>query len=115
MTSALPAIEPEEGITGTSMGGSSNSSSAGSMEPETNTFGPPVFAAVTTELVAIDVLCQSGTDLTRENVLGAITAINRPTSILGQAISFAPSGDLIGGRFFFFEIQEDGTKTAIGG
>jgi branched-chain amino acid transport system substrate-binding protein len=82
--------------------------------PETNTFGPPTFAAVTTELQAIDVLCQSGNDLTRENVLGAIQAINRPTSILGQAISFAPSGDLIGGRFFFFEIQEDGTKTAVG-
>ena len=82
--------------------------------PETNTFGPPVFAAVTTELEAIDGLCQSGNDLTRENVLGAIQAINRPASILGQAISFAPSGDLIGGKFFFFEIQEDGTKTAIG-
>jgi len=82
--------------------------------PETNTFGPPVFAAVTTELVAIDVLCQAGTDLTRENVLGAIQAINRPTSILGQGISFAPSGDLIGGTFFFFEIQEDGTKTLLG-
>jgi len=83
--------------------------------PETNTFGPPVFAAVTTELEAIDALCQSGNELTRENVLGAIKAINRPASILGQPISFAPSGDLIGGRFFFFEIQEDGTKTPVGG
>ncbi len=82
--------------------------------PDTNTFGPPVFAAVTTELEAIDALCQAGTDLTRENVLGAIQAINRPDSILGHAISFAPSGDLIGGTFFFFEIQEDGTKTLLG-
>ncbi len=81
---------------------------------DTNTFGPPVFAAVTTELQAIDVLCQAGTDLTRENVLGAILAINRPDSILGHGISFAPSGDLVGGTFFFFEIQEDGTKTLLG-
>jgi branched-chain amino acid transport system substrate-binding protein len=82
--------------------------------PDTNTFGPPTFAAVTTELQAIDVLCQSGADLTRENVLGAIKAINRPDSILGQAISFTPDGDLIGGQWFLFEIQEDGTKTAVG-
>jgi len=82
--------------------------------PETNTFGPPVFAAVMTELEAIDALCQSGTDLTRENVLGAIKAINRPDSILGHGISFEPNGDLIGGTFFFFEIQEDGSKTLMG-
>ncbi len=82
--------------------------------PDTNTFGPPSFAAVTTELQAIDVLCQAGDDLTRENVLGAIQAINRPDSILGQAISFTPDGDLIGGQWFLFEIQEDGTKTAVG-
>jgi branched-chain amino acid transport system substrate-binding protein len=82
--------------------------------PETNTFGPPVFAAVTTELEAIDALCQAGTDLTRENVLGAMKVINRPASILGTPISFLPSGDLVGGTFFFFEIQEDGTKTLLG-
>jgi hypothetical protein len=33
---------------------------------------------------------------------------------LGQPVSFDENGDLIGGRFFFFEIQEDGTKTAVG-
>ncbi len=82
--------------------------------PDTNTFGPPSFAAVTTELQAIDVLCQAGADLTRENVLDAIKEINRPDSILGQAISFTPDGDLIGGEWFLFEIQEDGTKTAVG-
>ncbi len=81
---------------------------------ETSSFGPPTFAAVMVELEAIDRVCQSGDDLTRENVLAEIKATDKPTSILGQPISFAPSGDLIGGKFFFNEIQEDGTKVQVG-
>jgi branched-chain amino acid transport system substrate-binding protein len=81
---------------------------------ETNSFGPPSFAAVMVELEAIDRVCQSGDDLTRENVLAEIKATDKPSSILGQAVSFEPSGDLIGGKFFFNEIQEDGTKVQVG-
>ena len=82
--------------------------------PDTNTFGPPAFAATMVQLEAIDAVCQSGDDLSRENVLTAVKATNQATSILGQPVSFDENGDLIGGKFFFFEIQEDGTKTAVG-
>ena len=82
--------------------------------PETNTFGPPVFAAIMVELEAIDTVCLAGEVPTRENVLAAIKATDQASSILGQPISFTEDGDLVGGKFFIFEIQEDGTKVLTG-
>ena len=82
--------------------------------PTTNSFGPPTFAAVMVELEAIDALCQAGDDLTRENVLTAVKATNQSSSILGQPISFTEDGDLVGGKFFISEIQEDGSKVLTG-
>jgi branched-chain amino acid transport system substrate-binding protein len=82
--------------------------------PATNSFGPPTFAAVMVELEAIDALCQAGDDLTRENVLTAVKATNQSSSILGQPISFTEDGDLVGGKFFISEIQEDGSKVLTG-
>jgi branched-chain amino acid transport system substrate-binding protein len=82
--------------------------------PETNTFGPPTFAAVMVELEAIDAVCLSGEEPTRENVLAAIKGTDQAASILGQPISFTEDGDLVGGKFFIFEIQDDGTKVLLG-
>lgn len=81
--------------------------------PSTNTFGPPVFVAMNVILEAIDRVCADGDELTRANVLAEIRATNKPFSILAQPIAFKESGDLDGGQFFFFEIQEDGSKVQI--
>ena len=82
--------------------------------PETNTFGPPVFAAVTVIAEAFSKVCQADGEITRGAVLAEIQATNQPSSILGQPISFTADGDLVGGSFFFFEIQEDGSKVQLG-
>ena len=81
--------------------------------PESNTFGPPVYAAARVELEAIDRACQAG-DVSRSSVLAEIRATNQSTSILGQPIKFKDNGDLDGGKFFIFVINEDGTKSLIG-
>ena len=82
--------------------------------PETNTFGPPVFAAATIIAEAFSRVCQSDGEITRAGVLAEVRATDQPGSILGQPISFTADGDLLGGKFFIFEIQEDGTKVQIG-
>lgn len=82
--------------------------------PETNTFGPPVFAAVTIIAEAFSKVCQADGEITRGAVLAEVKATNQPSSILGQPISFTADGDLVGGSFFFFEIQEDGSKVQLG-
>jgi len=81
--------------------------------PETNTFGPPVFVAVTVIAEAYSRVCQSDGEITRAAVLAEVQATDQSSSILGQPIAFSADGDLIGGTFFFFEIQEDGTKVQL--
>jgi hypothetical protein len=44
----------------------------------------------------------------RSNVLAAIKATNEPTSILGQAISFASNGGLNNAKFFINKIDPAG-------
>jgi branched-chain amino acid transport system substrate-binding protein len=81
--------------------------------PETNTFGPPVYAAARVIFEAIDRVCQSGATPDRASVQAEIAATDQATSILGSPISFTEDGDLAEGRFFIFQIQEDGSKTLV--
>jgi branched-chain amino acid transport system substrate-binding protein len=82
--------------------------------PETNTFGPPVYAATRVILEAVSRVCESGEVPDRANVQAEIRKTDQATSILGSPISFTDDGDLAEGQFFIFEIQEDGTKTLVG-
>lgn len=79
------------------------------------TFGPPVFAATHVIDEAIAAVCKSGQTPSRSNVLAAIKKTNEPTSILGQPISFTPSGDLVNGKFFLFKIDTAGKYQLIPG
>jgi branched-chain amino acid transport system substrate-binding protein len=72
------------------------------------TFGPPVFAAQHVVDEAIASVCKAGQTPSRANVLAAIKQTNEPTSILGQAIQFDSSGDLVNGKFFLFKINSAG-------
>jgi branched-chain amino acid transport system substrate-binding protein len=77
------------------------------------TFGPPVYAATHVLDEAIASVCKSGQTPTRANVLAAVKTTNEPTSILGQPISFTPSGDLVNGKFFLFKIDSTGKYNLI--
>lgn len=81
--------------------------------PNTNTFGPPVYAAARVIFEAIDRVCAAGEVPDRANVQAEVRATNQATSILGSPISFTEDGDLAEGRFFIFQIQEDGSKTLV--
>jgi branched-chain amino acid transport system substrate-binding protein len=80
---------------------------------DTNTFGPPVYAAARVIFEATDRVCQSGETPTRANVQAEVRNTDQATSILGSPISFTEDGDLAEGRFFIFQIQDDGTKTLV--
>ena len=80
---------------------------------DTNTFGPPVYAAARVILEAIDRVCQAGEVPDRANVQAEVRNTDMSDSILGSPISFTEDGDLAEGRFFIFQIQEDGTKTLV--
>jgi branched-chain amino acid transport system substrate-binding protein len=77
------------------------------------TFGPPVFAATHVIDEAIASVCKSGQTPSRSNVLAAIKKTNEPRSILGQPISFTPSGDVVNGKFFLFKIDSTGKYQLI--
>jgi branched-chain amino acid transport system substrate-binding protein len=80
---------------------------------DTNTFGPPVYAAARVILEAISRVCEAGEVPDRANVQAEVRNTAQADSILGSPISFTEDGDLEEGQFFIFEIQEDGTKTLI--
>lgn len=79
----------------------------------TNTFGPPVYAAALVIFEAIDRVCQAGETPDRANVQAEVRNTDQATSVLGSPISFTEDGDLAEGQFFIFQIQEDGTKTLV--
>jgi branched-chain amino acid transport system substrate-binding protein len=79
------------------------------------TFGPPVFAATHVIDEAIASVCKAGQTPSRSNVLAAIKKTSEPTSILGQAISFTPAGDVVNGKFFLFKINSAGKYQLIPG
>jgi len=80
---------------------------------DTNTFGPPVYAAARVIFEAIDRVCQSGATPDRASVQAEVANTDLADSILGSPISFTEDGDLAEGRFFIFQIQEDGSKTLV--
>lgn len=80
---------------------------------DTNTFGPPVYAAAMVIFEAIDRVCQTGQTPDRANVQAEVRNTDQAESILGSPISFTEDGDLAEGRFFIFQIEEDGSKTLV--
>jgi branched-chain amino acid transport system substrate-binding protein len=80
---------------------------------DTNTFGPPVYAAARVIFEAIDRVCQAGEVPDRANVQAEVRNTDQAETILGSPISFNEDGDLVEGQFFIFQIQEDGTKTLV--
>lgn len=79
----------------------------------TNTFGPPVYAAVSVIFEAISRVCEAGEVPDRANVQAEVRNTDQSTSILGSPISFTEDGDLAEGQFFIFQINEDGTKSLV--
>ena len=79
----------------------------------TNTFGPPVYAAAIVILEAISRVCEAGEVPDRANVQAEVRNTDQADSILGSPISFTDDGDLAEGKFFIFQIQEDGSKTLV--
>jgi branched-chain amino acid transport system substrate-binding protein len=80
---------------------------------DTNTFGPPVYAAARVILEAIARVCEAGEVPDRANVQAEVRNTDQADSILGSPISFTEDGDLAEGQFFIFQIEEDGTKTLV--
>lgn len=80
---------------------------------DTNTFGPPVYAAARVIFEAIQRVCEAGEVPDRANVQAEVRNTDQADSILGSPISFTEDGDLAEGRFFIFQIQEDGSKTLV--
>jgi branched-chain amino acid transport system substrate-binding protein len=81
---------------------------------ETNTFGPPTYAATRVILEAIARVCEGGESPTRANVQAEVRNTDQTETILGSPISFDENGDLVEGTFFIFHIQDDGTKVLVG-
>ncbi|HVR77985.1 MAG TPA: branched-chain amino acid ABC transporter substrate-binding protein [Acidimicrobiia bacterium] len=80
---------------------------------DTNTFGPPVYAAARVIFEAIARVCEAGQVPDRANVQAEVRNTDQADSILGSPISFTEDGDLVEGQFFIFQIQEDGSKTLV--
>jgi branched-chain amino acid transport system substrate-binding protein len=80
---------------------------------DTNTFGPPVYAAARVIFEAIARVCEAGEVPDRANVQAEVRNTDQADSILGSPISFTDDGDLAEGQFFIFQIQEDGSKTLV--
>jgi branched-chain amino acid transport system substrate-binding protein len=80
---------------------------------DTNTFGPPVYAAARVILEAVARVCEAGEVPDRANVQAEVRNTDQADSILGSPISFTEDGDLAEGTFFIFQIQEDGSKTLV--
>ena len=80
---------------------------------DTNTFGPPVYAAARVIFEAIARVCEAGEVPDRANVQAEVRNTDQADSILGSPISFTEDGDLVEGQFFIFQIQEDGSKTLV--
>ena len=67
-------------------------------------FGPPMYVATQVVLQAVKKSCANGT-ATRAEVIGQLRKVKFNNSILGIPIGFTATGDLVGGRFFIFQIR----------
>ena len=73
---------------------------------EFGTFGPPAYVAATVVLEAMYSVYEADGELSREAVAAEVAATEMEDSILGIPISFADNGDLEGGSFFIFQVQD---------
>ena len=84
------------------------------LNADTNTFGPPTFAAVHVIAEAFSRVCNADGEISRAAVLAEVQATDQADSIVGSPINFDEKSDLVGGKFFLAEIQDDGSKTPVG-
>jgi branched-chain amino acid transport system substrate-binding protein len=77
------------------------------------TFGPPTYAAATVVMTALQTICESGEEPTREAVLEQMQQTDLPDSILGQPIRFTENGDIEDATFFIFQIGPNGAYELI--
>jgi len=78
------------------------------------TFGPPAYVAAQVIAEAAVRACAAGKTGDRATVLAEIKKTNIKKSILGKAIRFTATGDVIGGTFPVFKTQKDGTRKTVG-
>ena len=76
------------------------------------TFGPPTYLAAQVLMIAIRAACLDG-KVTRAEVRSQVGKVTINPSILGGRFSFSPKGDVIGARFYIFQIK-GGKYTLIG-
>jgi branched-chain amino acid transport system substrate-binding protein len=76
------------------------------------TFGPPVYLAVQIAHRALRIACRDG-NASRAEVRLAIARTRLASSVLGMPIRFTARGDVVGARFFIFEIR-DGRYVTVG-
>jgi branched-chain amino acid transport system substrate-binding protein len=79
---------------------------------EWGTFGPPVYLAVQIAHRALRIACRNG-NATRAEVRQAIGRTQLRTSVLGMPIRFTARGDVVGARFFIFQIR-NGRYVTVG-
>jgi len=76
-------------------------------------FGPPAYEAMNILLTAIDMAAQDG-EISRQEVLSQLAAIQEYKGILGFPVSFDEKGDLQGGATYFFKVHgKDFEQVAI--
>jgi branched-chain amino acid transport system substrate-binding protein len=69
-------------------------------------FGPPAYAAATVVLEAMYRTYEADGELSREAVAAEVANTDMEDTILGIPISFADNGDLEGGSFFIFVVED---------
>jgi len=76
------------------------------------TFGPPTFAATRAMINAIQNACRDG-QVTRGEVVRQLKRTLIRGNILGGNLSFTARGDVVGARFYIFQIR-DGKYVTVG-
>ena len=76
------------------------------------TFGPPTFAATRAMINAIQNACRDGR-VTRGEVIRQLKRTLIKGNILGGNLSFTPRGDVVGAKFYIFQIR-DGKYVFVG-
>jgi branched-chain amino acid transport system substrate-binding protein len=68
------------------------------------TFGPPVYAATTVILEAIQRAWEAG-DLSREAVRAEVANTDQELSVLGGPLAFDENGDVVDASFYIFQVE----------
>jgi branched-chain amino acid transport system substrate-binding protein len=70
----------------------------------TGQFGPPSYVSAQVLMTAVGSLCKAHKAVTRANVLAAVRKVKIAHSIIGRPIAFDKHGDLVGGRFYLYQL-----------